>query len=151
MFDRSETVGFQVRKLSNLFKRQKELFIHSDGDEFLHGVSAWTIGFLYENSEKDIYQKDIEKEFNIRRPTASAMLKSLENGGYITRISVEKDKRLKKIILTKKSIERNEKMMQNIEETENCVRKGLSDEELSIFFDCVKKMQNNLIDYQERK
>ncbi len=37
------------------------------------------------NEGKEIFQKDIEAEFNIRRSTATGILKLMEKNGFINR------------------------------------------------------------------
>ena len=64
------TVGFEVRSLNNLIKRdveRSEIFnmCRTTG---LHG---WAIKYFYDNREKDIFQRDFEERFSIRRSTAS--------------------------------------------------------------------------------
>ena len=41
-------------------------------------MQSWIIRFLYEHSEEDIYQRDIEAEFSIARSTATGILKLME-------------------------------------------------------------------------
>ena len=52
----------------------------------------------------DVYQKDVEQEFRIRRSTATVMLQSLEQKGYLVRVASTEDARLKRILLTEKAI-----------------------------------------------
>lgn len=148
MYKKEDTVGFQVRTLSNLIKRQRELEKNDFGD-VVSGIQAWTIGYLFNNQDRVVYQKDIEKEFNIRRSTVTTLLQSMEKKDLIKRTSVSGDKRLKQITLTDKSIKLHINFLNNVELTENTIRKGISDEELQIFFNCLNKMQNNLIEYQK--
>ena len=53
----------------------------------------------------DIYQKDVEKEFQIRRSTATGTLQILEKNGFIRREPVKQDARLKKLVPTDKAKE----------------------------------------------
>jgi DNA-binding MarR family transcriptional regulator len=48
-------------------------------------MQNWIIGFLDMNEGKEIFQKDIEAEFNIRRSTATGILKLMEKNGFINR------------------------------------------------------------------
>jgi len=38
---------------------------------------------LLETMHRDLYQKDIEEEFQIRKPTVTGILKLMEKNGYI--------------------------------------------------------------------
>ena len=80
-------IGLEIRNLSNLIRRDVEK--HADELEFKpnKGVRGWAIDYFYENRDKDIYQKDFEEKFSIRRSTASNILKLMEKNGFITRQS----------------------------------------------------------------
>lgn len=114
------------------------------GIDKVKGVNGWAIAYFYENCDKDIFQKDFEEQFSIRRSTASKILKSMEQKGYIERVSVENDARLKKIVLTEKAIEIHHKITNEIENREERLRKGVTDEELKVFFDVIQKFSNNM-------
>ena len=58
---------------------------------------------LFQSLKKDIYQKDIEKEFQIRRSTATGILQLLEKKRFVIRETVEWDARLKKLVPTAKA------------------------------------------------
>ena len=107
---RENDIGFKVRKLSNLIKRDVEKSRIKLGIEDIKGINGWAIAYLYENREKDIFQKDFENHFSIRRSTASVILKTMEQKGLIMRESAKSDARLKKIVLTDKAIDIHRKI-----------------------------------------
>ena len=137
-------IGFKIRNLSNLFKRDFEITTHDLGICPVKGVGGWTIKYLYENRDKDIFQKDFENEFSIRSSTATNILKALEQKGLIERVSVTNDARLKKIILTERAIEIHKQIKREMEEREHRIRKGISKEELDTFFSVLDKIARNL-------
>lgn len=49
-----------------------------------------------------VYQRDIEEQFHIRRSSVTALLKAMEQDGFITRTAVARDARLKSLALTDK-------------------------------------------------
>ena len=65
----------------------------------LTGPQGLVLGYLYDHQDKDIFQKDIEATFNIRRSTATGLLQCLEGNGFVKRVSVDYDARLKKLSL----------------------------------------------------
>ena len=83
---KSKHVGFEVRTLSNLIHRKINQMV-AEEEETLTASQAWVQGFLERQGEREVVQRDIEKEFSIRRSTASHMLTLMENNGYIQRIS----------------------------------------------------------------
>ena len=136
-------LGFEIRTLNNCVKR----YIHSTRPpefEESTGVHGWAIRYFYENRDKDIFQRDFEARFSIRRSTATNMLKLMEKNGLITRESVPYDARLKKIVLTEKAIEIHHKATQNIKNIENTLKKGITYEELKLFYIVIDKIKANL-------
>lgn len=143
---RENEVGFVVRRLSNLIKRDVESSKLKLGLDPLTDVNGWAIGYLYDNRHRDIFQKDFENKFSIRPSTASNILKTMEQKGFIERVSVESDARLKKIVLTSKAIEIHKNVIKEIEEREKRLKFGIDTEELKIFFSVIKKLSANMED-----
>ncbi len=46
-------------------------------------MRRWTLGYLNDHADTEIYQKDIEQEFKVSRATASNMLQLMERKGLI--------------------------------------------------------------------
>lgn len=137
-------MGFEIRSIANLMRRDFEKYRAQLDLNSPSGMHGWAIGYLINNSSKDIFQKDFENEFSIRRSTASNILKHMEDNGLIKRVPVEYDARLKKIILTEKAIEIHKQISAAIEKRENKMRRGLSDDEIETFFKITAKLKNNL-------
>lgn len=111
----------------------------------LTGTHGFILGYLAEMSDKqDVFQKDVEKRFDIRRSTASEILNLMERNGLIVRVSVDYDARLKKIVLTDKAKDLCERIDEQFAETENMLTKGISEEELGTFFAVIDKMKANI-------
>lgn len=136
-------IGFEIRCINNLFKRYIELNKPPELDETT-GIHGWAIKYLYENRDKEIFQKDFETRFSIRRSTATNMLKLMEAKGLIERVSVPKDARLKKIVLTGKAIKIHKQIEKNIMDFEKQLSRGLSEEEMETFFRILDKIKNNM-------
>lgn len=136
-------IGFEIRCINNLFKRYIELNKPPELDETT-GIHGWAIKYLYENRDKEIFQKDFETRFSIRRSTATNMLKLMEAKGLIERVSVPKDARLKKIVLTGKAINIYKQIEKNIMDFEKQLSRGLSEEEMETFFRILDKIKNNM-------
>ena len=108
--DHPKRVVHEIKQLCNLMKRKHSPFSMAERTgsishmhiPIMHG---WIIAYLYHNCERDIFQRDIETRFSIRRSTVTGILQRMEKSDLITREPVTYDKRLKKIILSEKSIE----------------------------------------------
>ncbi len=137
-------IGFEIRTLSNLIKRRVDKFIHESGIDKLTGTHGWIIGYLYHNQDKDIFQRDIEAEFSIRRSTVTGILQLMEQNHLIVRESVDYDARLKKLVLTPKAIEIHKKIENDIDKMEFKLSNGLTPEEINSFFLIMEKLKKNL-------
>lgn len=112
--------------------------------ESITGTNGWIIGFLAANADKEIYQKDLEKQFSITRSTASKVLILMEKKGLIERRGVPHDARLKKLVLTEKAWKISELMIDDATRMEQALTKGFTDEELEYFCSCIQRMKNNI-------
>lgn len=139
-----KTIGFEIRVLSNLIKREIESTPSSHYVDKVTGTNGWVIRYLVDNQDRDVYARDFEEEFSIRRSTVSQVLKLMEEKGLIQRIPVHSDARLKKVVLTKKALEFHQIMEGEIKRIENKLVQGVSKEELAAFFIVMEKFKANL-------
>lgn len=138
-------VGYQLKALDHMFRRDMEANIRKNGFEGMSMINVWIIDYLAHSEEKDIFQKDIEKIFKIGKSSIAGTLKTMEEKEFIVRQSVKGDARLKRVCLTDKGREYACKMEQGRDDMEKKVCKGLTEEELELFFQIIKKMQDNLL------
>ena len=133
-------IGHELKKVSNQFKRQLDKSISIQ----LTSNQRYIMDFIIDSykSNKDIFQKDIEKDLSIRRSTATVMLQTLEKNGFIKRESVEYDARLKRIIPIK--ILSKQEFRSKILEIESLATKGINDKDLEIFLNVLNKMNDNI-------
>ena len=138
-------LGFEIKAANNMIRRKMEvIFAQQDGYE-LNGMQGPLLGYLYHKSRNgDVYQKDVEKEFRIRRSTATVMLQSLEQKGYLVRVASTEDARLKRILLTEKAIEHHNLIEEQIRNFNMELEAGLTPEEKETFLCILDKMMNNL-------
>lgn len=141
-----KTVSFELRVLGNLIRRQaahSEIRRHVDD---LTGTNGWVIGFIAEHEGQDIFQRDLEVQFSIRRSTATKILQLMEKKGLLERQSVEYDARLKKLVLTPKALELHKLATEDMRAFEQRLTCGLSKEELVAFFHITEKLKKNLME-----
>ncbi len=108
------------------------------------GMQHWILGYLNDNRGKDVFQKDLEKDFMIQRSTATELLKAMERKDLITRVPVKEDRRSKKIYLTNRAetaLKRNHK---NVIELERQIRRDIPEEQLDDLCRLLKKIQENV-------
>jgi DNA-binding MarR family transcriptional regulator len=140
---RKDAIGYEIKTLSNLIRRRIDSA--SVFSEEVTGMQGWIIGYVYRNQQKrDIFQKDIEAEFLIRRSTATGILQLMEKNDMIIRVPVEYDARLKKIVLTSKAVAVHQAVVKELDHLEEQLALGLTKEELDSFFTIIRKMKKNV-------
>ncbi len=142
---RKDTLGFVIKTLDNLFFRNMFAYETSQrGMDEVTVMHGWILGFLYENDDRDIFQKDIETEFSIARSTVTSIVKLMEKKGYIRRESVEQDGRLKKLVLTAKGRKIHEQHIGCIDVLEARCKRNITPEEMEAFLAVAGKLKQNL-------
>lgn len=137
-------LSFELHRSSRLVKRYMDNDASKMYVDKMTGTHGWAIGFFFHNRDKDIFQKDFEQEFNIRRSTASNILSLIEKNGLIKRENVPYDARLKKITLTQKALDVQSVVDDAFERLEDKLRKDISEEDLQVFFRVIDKINSNL-------
>lgn len=139
-----EDIGFQIRTLSHLVKRTVDQVAFAEQDDHPTGVQGWILGYLYENQGREIFQRDIQEQFSIRRSTVTGILQLMEKNGLITRSSVDRDARLKKLELTPRAIELHERIGRSVRQVEDRIALCLTPEEKQEFIRLCEKIRENL-------
>lgn len=138
-------IEIELIKTVNLMKRKIEESIIGAIDRTLTVSQAHVIGFIAHNSKKrDIYQKDIESAFELHRSSVSLMLTNMEKSGFIQRVSVEDDARLKKIILTKRAQELQEKIQNGINKENEIMLKDISLADQKHMIEVLQRIRKNI-------
>ncbi len=99
---------------------------------------------LAAHTKHDVFQKDIEEEFGLRPPTATALLKELEQRGLIRKEPVSYDARRKKIVVTEETLKYKDCVLRGLDELNRKLTAGISEEEMQVFFTVTDKMLKNL-------
>lgn len=138
------SIAHQLRVLSNRANRKAEAMIHEAMHHEVTRMQGQVIGYLCTHSDRDVFQHNIEAVFFINRSTASKMLTSMEQSGLITRTAVARDARLKKIVPTDKSFQLFHRILQGMDQFEQLLRTGLSEEEVEELLRLLQKVQKNV-------
>ena len=142
--ERKNRVGFTIRRLDHVLKRNLEARVQQEGIDEITLMHGWIIRYLYENRERDIFQKDIEKQFSIGRSTVTGILQILEKKGFVGREFVAYDARLKKVTLTKKGMESHQKIEELITHQNKRMTEGIDGQELQSFLKVAEQIRMNL-------
>lgn len=106
MQEKKRELGQMICHASRLFRRQMDHSISAamgdDADEVFSGRNLWVLRYVKEHEGEEIYQRDLEKTFRLRRSTISNMIDLMVRKQFLVREQVPGDKRLKRLLLTEK-------------------------------------------------
>ncbi|PMD73807.1 MarR family winged helix-turn-helix transcriptional regulator [Companilactobacillus nuruki] len=134
-------VAHLIKVASNEISRNINNFAGKYG---LTGTQIQIIYYLAGQPNKNIYQKDIEKEFNIRRPTATNILKTMERKELIIRKIDTTDSRLKRLALSDKSKNMQDDIENFMNENDQRILSTLGTLERRSFVHALKKIPRKL-------
>ena len=137
-------IGYEVKTLARIIDKKIDAYVAELSGGELSGVKGWILNYLFMHRETPVFQRDIEAAFYIRRPTATEFLQSLEESGYIRRVAVSYDARLKKIELTEKAENFNDLIKNEISAFERRLSDGFSESELDRFENYIARFTENL-------
>jgi len=137
-------VGHELRILNHQIHRFLENKAHKKTVDNITGTNGWIIGFIAEQGSADVYQKDLEQEFNITRSTASRVVDLMVKKGLIEKQRVAHDARLKKLVLTAKALDVSTLMKEDKEKLEEILVSGFSPDEIETLLSYVERMKKNV-------
>jgi DNA-binding MarR family transcriptional regulator len=144
--DHTQHIGYEIHTLEKLIRPRLNTLLENQN---VTKMQSWIIRYLYDRQDEAVYQKDLEAFFHIARSTATGILQGMEKQGFLIRCSVESDARLKRIVLTEKGAKLQMAVLHTINQNEEALRKGISEEDLSTFFRVIEQMQKNAQDIRD--
>ena len=108
------------------------------------GSGARILAYIAENYDRDVFQRELEKEFDITRSTASKNVDLLVENGFIVREPVDYDARLKILVLTDKATDVFKIMRNHRASLEQQMLKGFTDDEKKQLRAFLKRLASNL-------
>lgn len=136
------SLPFAIKALENHIKR----YMYQHGDQFHHPTEMQqaVIWYLGQHMGQDIFQRDLEKAFHMRRSTATGILQLMERDHLLVREPVAHDRRLKKLCLTEKALALHQEAVLRLTQIEQRLIEGIAPEELATFHRVVAKMIANI-------
>ncbi|KAI7255057.1 hypothetical protein KC345_g11187 [Hortaea werneckii] len=110
----------------------------------LNSAQGRMIGYIYENQDKGVIQKDLAEQFKRRGASITSMLQGLEKKGYIARVTHEKDERQKKLTVLEKGVVLVEEFNRMFSDVEAGITRQLSKEEAAALLSLLSKVNQNL-------
>lgn len=100
-------ICFLIRKMDNRVLRYFHSLYSRKAMDECSMSNMWVASFLYENADRELFQKDIEAHFGFNRATASKMLKLMEEKALIERVQSASDSRMKRLSLRPRGLALN--------------------------------------------
>ncbi len=144
-----DDAGKWISRVSHQLKRQ--MLWRNEPDDLTILQKRILHFILFETLKKELFQKDLEEEFKVRRSTATGILQLLEKKGYLYREPVKEDARLKRIVPTDKAVCLRHQLLSAIENAEERIQEGISQEDMEVFMRVLKQISSNLASFEEEK
>lgn len=148
--DDTEHFGKYINRLSHIIRYTLNTKLAEDG-VYLTGEQCRLLGYIHRRTSagENVYQRDIEREFGVKRSTVASILANLEKSGYISRKVDESDARIKMVVLTEKGNGLDKVMKNNIETLEREISRGMTEEEKHTFFSLIRRATENVQSFGE--
>ena len=137
-------IGSQIKSLANLIMREIGNCVCERSQDEAPGNNMFIIRYLAQRKNEDVFQKDLEEFFSVRRSTMSNIVLRMEQKGFLVREPVSCDRRLKKLVLTEKGEKLHVLMESIVFRTEEKLTSGFSEEEKEMLFRLLEKLRRNL-------
>ena len=136
--------GKQIKSVSTMLARRMQAAARSRQLDDMTGIISWIIAFLSENTDKPVYQKDIEREFGLSRSAVSRALGQMEEKELVIRTASSDDSRLKELALTPKAKAVSCQLHSICRSVEDELVKGFSPQETAELCGYLERIENNL-------
>lgn len=145
-------VIYQIKNLDKIILRNffLECELNKKIKQFkLTPTQIQIIEYILKSKDKEISQKKLEDILKLRRATVSGVLHTMEKNNLIERCVSTDDAREKVVKLTKKAEKIFLESKLKFDKIEKKITNGISNEELSIFFNITNKMRENIENYDK--
>lgn len=97
--------GAPIKCVLDVSKNVRYFFDLAVSENGLTSIQSRILGHIRhaEEEKRDVFQKDIEEIFRIKKSSVTSVLQTLEKKGLIVRESIPADARVKKLVLTQEA------------------------------------------------
>lgn len=121
------------RTINILANKQRREFEKKTESKSYSGAEGRVLDYLLKVNKEEVFQKDIEREFGLRPPTATTLLHNMEKRGLIERFALNNDARYKTIVLTEKAMQLKDALFYDMNKMEQKMLRDISQEDLKIW------------------
>ena len=123
--DLPQVIPAQIRRVNNLISRRVNHYSRLNGVEDVTAMHGWILAYLYECRDREVFQR----AFSITRSTVTNILQLMEKKGYIRRVGVPQDARLKRLVLTEEGAKAHQQIILSFRQTDQFISSLLTEEE----------------------
>lgn len=138
-----KSIGFEIKTINDLIK--KRIMCDKENDYHISHTQIKIIQYMYIHKEEVIYQRDLEKKFDLKRSTISGIIDTMEKNNLVKRIDSKEDLRLKKLVLTDMALNKINVLVDKIVKFDKSLEKNISKKDLDTFYKVTEQIKNNII------
>ncbi|MDF9844748.1 MULTISPECIES: MarR family transcriptional regulator [unclassified Paenibacillus] len=132
--DLIRSIGMNIRNMANA--RLSELGLNTQQGQMM--------GYIFENQDKGVIQRDLAEHFGRKGATITSMLQGLEKKGYVKRVIPKDNERQKKIYLLQKGIDLVEEFNDIFMGVERRITQGLTESESVTLMELLNKVKKTM-------
>ena len=136
-------LGKMVCHTSVMFRRHLDRAIANaaaDDAGAISGRNFWILRYLEDHRGENVFQKDLENAFKVRRSTVSKTVELMEQKQLIVRESVNGDARKKKLCLTPKADLVLATVKKAVDALEECVRQVFAPADYDVLMQLLRQL-----------
>lgn len=143
--NKTDHIGCRMRYFDRCLKRLIEQKNRVRQETYgMSMTDGWILRYLDEHAGQEVLQKNIETDLHIKKSALTQQLNEMEANGLIRRSISQHDSRYKCISRTEKAMEIHQQVMEEIEEHERLMRKGIEEKDLEVFSRVLDQMIENI-------
>lgn len=139
MFDLNEAIAYIIYVMQKRSRRIMSMALDKDD------ITLEQFAVLYNLMDLDgINQKQLAAKVDKDQATLARILDILENRGLVQRRTTEKDRRAFLVFITEDGISKVKEIARRLEEVHDKIVAGIPEENVKLFKDIAKQINNNL-------
>ena len=134
-------IGFLFKQINTIYEKEFNNRLKKLG---ITASQCAVLDYLFNSSEEEITQKDIEKALNLKNPTVTGLLKRLDEKGFVLVVPSNKDKRCKNVLLTEKAYDIQRRMEMDRKKIDKMLTLGMTKKEVASLEKMLKRVLYNV-------
>lgn len=134
--------GWLIKRIAKQMEQNINQFLKPYN---ITSMQSWILLHLDAVNEARTF-KELEKQFEVSQPTMVGILARLEQKDFVVITNDSRDKRIKKVSISKTGIELISGLRQHLDNSENKIVAGFSNDEMNEFHHQLEKAYYNIIE-----